>query len=213
MITFIAIVGYLAAFILSLGMAYWLVKEWPKGGFVLEPNPKDGPPADWKRARNVIMLPIAIYGFYRYGTAVAAPTADRLVPGPWDLLRTEEHFLSLDILKAAVRSFGQFFGFLWQSLSGTVVTVASYVDVVIPIPGVAIALVSIAAFALVVAILMALGDSMVVILTVGAGALILAPVVAQIVFLGVFVVFGIIVPLFVLAFFLTRGQIMDELRR
>jgi hypothetical protein len=214
MITFILLAAYATGVVLAFGAAYWLMREWPRNGFIVDPAPRPET-LEWRRARNIIMVPISALGFYlyfnhRYVDPLTDPEATSVMFSPWHLFGF--HWVSKfspAIEVAAVDSFLGVFVFLWQGAAKAVSFTASYVDVVIPIPSVALILTSLAAIALIGLLLFVLGESIAIILAVGAVGLVVLPVIAHVIYVAVFGAW-IVAPLLLIGYLFSRGSVLNR---
>jgi hypothetical protein len=198
--------AYAAAIFVAFACVAFLVSELPKGGFVLADDDAP-PPPDWMKARNVLMIPLAGYLFYRFARHEAA-----LGQGPWPGLDIEQAF-SFRAEIEAVNSVGRFLMFLWEGATTGMGLLASYIAVVSPLSGLAAAISIAVAVAIIGGLLYLMGQSLMVALTMGGAVLVAAPVVAHVVGLVIFMAMGafwIFGGLLIIAFLLTGGTLFDR---
>ena len=212
--SFLIAMGYAAAIFAAIMCAAFLVSVLPQSGFAIsDEEGKDVP--GWVKARNVVMIPVSAYVFYLFSKREAAQGV-----GPWSEVGGDfgefAGFASLLVpFVEAVNSVGRFFASLWSQLTGGVSTVASYIDVVVPIPGLAMVISVILALVLVGGVLALLGQSLLVALSVGGTVLVTAPIAAHAIAVAFFagaLILSIVVSLVVFAFLLTGGRLFDNLQ-
>lgn len=209
MIGILVFLGHVAALFFSVGGVVWLVIHWPKAGFSLdEKNPVKG----WRVLRNILAVPASAYMFYHF---TLYQTAQGL--GPWPMMEPDKGFYSFGLAGAAVRSVGAFMAFLWTvptdfllAHDGVYKTISQNGTNEIPAFAATIAL-GILLIVLAITILTLLGEALFVIAVVGGGVLVVAPVVAQIVMLGV-VAIMVLIGMFFVAYLFTGGRVLDDAR-